>query len=99
MIQRVFGIIIGGCVTFLLLLLFDDGRIISDEITGFLTAVAIGAVVNALWPVIWRLTMARRAQVEQDEIVRAEVQRQVAAQQHTETERRRVDLGPSPLDE
>ena len=99
MIQRLIGIIVGGAVTFLLLILFDDGRIISDEIAGFLTAVVIGALINAFWPVIWRLILARRARAEHDAAMRTEVQRQVAARQELETERRTVDPAPSPRDE
>ena len=107
MIQRLVGIVIGGCVTFLLLILFDDGRIISDQLIGFLTAVVIGALVNAFWPLIWRLIVARRAQAHRDEIVRTEVERQVATrqrdpeldQQEAETPRQTRDFGQSPLDE
>ena len=107
MIQRLVGIVIGGCVTFLLLILFDDGRILSEQYVGFLTAVVIGGLVNAFWPLIWRLMMARRARVRHDEAVRAEAQRQVDARQRErqpeegdgETPRRTLDLGPSPLDE
>lgn len=107
MVQRLVGIVIGGCVTFLLLILFDDGRIISDQLIGFLTAVVIGALVNAFWPLIWRMIVARRARARHDEAVRTEVQRQVATRQHDPEDdqqgavapRRTLDLGPSPLDE
>jgi hypothetical protein len=40
--QRLVGIIFGAIVAFLLLLLFHNGRLISDERSGFLIAVAAG---------------------------------------------------------
>ena len=80
MIQRLIGVIVGGIVTFLLLLLFHNGRIISDEWTGFLVSVVVGAVVNLFWPLIWSTVMARRNRDYEQSRVRAEVQLQVDAQ-------------------
>jgi mannitol-specific phosphotransferase system IIBC component len=86
MLDRLLGTVIGGFVTFLLLLLFQDGRIISDRTTGFIAAVAIGAVVNLLWPLIMALWISRRAKGRRNELVQAEVQRQLASQQPPENE-------------
>jgi hypothetical protein len=86
MVDRLVGIVVGGLVTFLLLLLFDDGRIISDQLTGFVVAVAIGAIVNLLWPLIMSIWISRRAKGRRDELVQAEVQRQLAAKQAQEQE-------------
>lgn len=80
MIERLFSIVVGALVTFLLLLLFHNGRLISNEISGFATAVAIGAVINLLWPFIWGQVSARRAQQRRTESIQDEVQRQVTAQ-------------------
>ena len=71
MIDRLFGIIVGGIVAFLLLLLFDDGRIISDQTTGFAVAVGIGAAA---------ILISRRAKGRRNELVQAEVQRQLSTQ-------------------
>jgi len=83
-IQRLVSIIVGGIVTFLLLLLFHNGRIISNETTGYLFAVAIGALVNLFWPLIWSTFITRRARERRQASVRAEVQRQVDAQRTVE---------------
>ena len=80
MIQRFIGVVVGGIVTFLLLLLFDDGRIVGEEFTGYLLAVVIGALVNLFWPFMWGSYMERRTRQRYDSNVRAEVQRQVEAQ-------------------
>ena len=77
MIQRLLGVITGGIVTFLLLWLFDDGRVISGEKSGWLVAIVIGALANLLWPMIWGIYIGRRAQERQDRSVRAEVERQL----------------------
>ncbi|HET7056240.1 MAG TPA: hypothetical protein VFI12_07235, partial [Thermomicrobiales bacterium] len=61
MIQRVISTIVGAVVTFLLLLLFHNGRIISNETTGYLVAVIIGALITLFWPLIWGTYMGRRA--------------------------------------
>lgn len=86
MLQRLVGIIVGGVVTFLLLLLFHNGRIISDEWTGFLVAVIGGALVNLCWPLIWSAFIARRNRDYQQSRVRAEVERQVDARRAAETQ-------------
>ncbi len=86
MIQRFVGVVVGGIATFLLLLLFDDGRIVGDEFTGYLAAVVIGALLNLFWPVIWGAFMARRSRERYDATVRAEVQRQVEAQRAPQEE-------------
>jgi hypothetical protein len=80
MIQRVVSIIVGGIVAFLLLLLFDDGRIVGEETTGYALAVVIGALVNLLWPLIWSSFKSRRARTYHESNMRAEVQRQIEAE-------------------
>jgi hypothetical protein len=80
MIQRLVGVLTGGIVTFLLLWLFDDGRIVSEEKSGWLLAIVIGALVNLFWPLIWGTYAGRRAYARRDDAVRMEVQRQVEAQ-------------------
>ena len=84
MFQRLVGIIFGAIVAFLLLLLFHNGRLISEERSGFLIAVAAGAVANMLWPLIWAGLIARRSRVNRQATVEAEVQRQVNTQRSTE---------------
>jgi uncharacterized membrane protein YgaE (UPF0421/DUF939 family) len=86
MIQRVIGTIVGAIVTFLLLLLFHNGRIISNETTGFLVSVVIGALVNLFWPLIWGTYMGRRARDAQQATFRAQVQREVQAQRTADTQ-------------
>ena len=80
MIQRVVSIIVGAFVAFLLLLLFDDGRIVGEETTGYGLAVVIGALVNLLWPWFWTSTSARRERQRRDAVMRTEVQRQLEAE-------------------
>jgi hypothetical protein len=80
MIQRLLGLLTGGIVTFLLLWLFDDGRIVSNEKSGWLLAIALGALANLMWPFIWGLFIARRVRHRRDEEMRSEVQRQVESQ-------------------
>lgn len=79
MLDRLLGIVNGAIVTFLLLLLFDDGRIISNQTTGFAVAIAIGAVVNLTWPIVMSLWISKRAKGRRDELVKIEVQRQLSA--------------------
>ena len=84
MFQRLVGIVFGAIVAFLLLLLFHNGRLISEERSGFLIAVAAGAVANMLWPLIWAGLVARRNRGKRQATVQAEVQRQVTAQRPAE---------------
>ena len=86
MIQRVISTIVGAIVTFLLLLLFHNGRIISNETTGFLVAVVIGALITLFWPLIWGTYMGRRARDAQQATFRTQVQREVQAQRAAETD-------------
>jgi hypothetical protein len=86
MIQRFVGVVVGGIVTFLLLWLFDDGRVVGEEMTGYLVAIVIGALVNLFWPAIWGMFIARRTQDRYDARVRTEVQRQVESQRPPEDE-------------
>jgi hypothetical protein len=86
MIQRVISTIVGAVVTFLLLLLFHNGRIISNETTGFLVSVVIGALVTLFWPLIWGTYMGRRARDAQQATFRTQVQREVEAQRVADTQ-------------
>jgi hypothetical protein len=80
MIQRLISTIVGAVVTFLLLLLFHNGRIISNETTGYLVAVVIGGLITLFWPLIWSTYMGRRARDAQQATFRSQVQREVEAQ-------------------
>jgi 4-amino-4-deoxy-L-arabinose transferase-like glycosyltransferase len=86
MIQRFVSIVIGALVTFLLLLLFHNGRIISDEITGFLVSVVVGALVALFWPLIWSTSMARRTRERREAAMRVEVQRQLESERPVDVE-------------
>jgi hypothetical protein len=77
-IQRLASTIVGGLVTFLLLLLFHNGRLISNETTG--------AVVSLFWPWIWSRFMDRRRQQARQQAVRVEVARQVDEHRAVESE-------------
>jgi hypothetical protein len=79
-VHHYIGVILGAIVTYLLLLLFQDGRIISDQTTGFTVAVVIGAIVAAFWPWAIGFWLVRRHRSRQEERVQAEVARQVAEQ-------------------
>jgi hypothetical protein len=82
MISRLLGALTGGIVTFLLLWLFDNGRIVSSEKTGWLIAIAIGLVANALWPFFWGIYFGRKARNRRDEQIQSEVQRQLDAERN-----------------
>jgi Na+/melibiose symporter-like transporter len=86
MIQRFVSIVVGAIVTFLLLLLFHNGRIISDETTGYLVAVVVGAVVNLLWPFFWSTTSERRSRDRREAAMRVEVQRQLESERPVQVE-------------
>ena len=86
MIQRVISTIVGAVVTFLLLLLFHNGRIISNETTGFFVAVLVGALITLFWPLIWGTYMGRRARDARQATFRSQVQREVQAQRAADTQ-------------
>lgn len=80
MLQRTIGVIVGGIVTFLLLLLFngpDGPRIVSDATQGYLVAAALGALASWAWPVVIGWWLARRHRAKQEQRVSDEVERQV----------------------
>jgi hypothetical protein len=81
--QRIIGIVLGAVVTYLLLLLFQGGRIISDQNTGFLVAVVAGAIMSWLWPIVIGWWLVKRHRERQEERVQEEVARQIAEQQKT----------------
>ena len=81
MIRRILAIVIGGAVTFALLILFDGGnRIITDRNTAYLVAVVLGGVANFFWPVILGWRAARRVKERRDDEIQREVEKQVAQQ-------------------
>jgi hypothetical protein len=77
MIQRILGIIVGGVVTFLLLILFQGGRIVADTNTGYIVALVVGAVATFLWPIVVGYWTERRRRQKVEEEIEAEVQRQL----------------------
>jgi hypothetical protein len=81
--QRIIGIILGAILTYLLLLLFQGGRIISDQNTGFLVAVVAGALMSWLWPIVIAWWLVRRHRERQEDRVQEEVARQLAEQSKT----------------
>jgi hypothetical protein len=78
--QHIIGISLGALVSYVLLLLFDGGRIISDTNTAYLTAVIAGAIVAGLWPWLIGMWLVRRHRGKQEAQVQAEVAKQVQAQ-------------------
>jgi hypothetical protein len=87
LIERLLGFLVGGVVTFLLLWLFDDGRIISDEKMGWLVAIVIGILANVFHPLIWGIYRRRRTHERQDRLVRSEVERQLESERVVEADR------------
>ena len=85
MLQRFFGVSIGGLVTFLLLSFFirGDGTfwLVGDETQAYIWAIIIGAVVSFFWPIVIAWFLVRRHRQKQQNEVQAEVQRQMAEQQ------------------
>jgi hypothetical protein len=79
--QRLIGVVLGGVVTFVLLLLLigpDGTRIVGDETQAYLVAVLVGAIVSWAWPVVIAWYLIRRRRGKQQERIEAEVQRQIA---------------------
>jgi len=78
--QRFIGVVLGGAVTFLLLVMFAGTTIdiVSDRNTGFLIAVVVGGIVSWLWPWVIGMVLVRRARQRQQDKIQAEVARQVA---------------------
>ena len=81
MLHRFIGIALGGLVTFVLLLLFVGGRLITDTNSAYLAAIVIGGLVAFFWPIAIAFWAARRVKARRDSEMQAEVQRQVDAQQ------------------
>ena len=80
MLHRILGLAVGGIVTFLLLLLFQGGRIVSDTNTGYVVAILIGQVAAFFWPIVIAWWAARRVKERRESQIQAEVERQVNAQ-------------------
>ena len=74
--HHVIGAVIGGIVTYFLLVILVPGPTYSQ----FLPAVAIGAIVTMIWPWFIGFMLARRVKNKRDEKMQAEVERQVSEQ-------------------
>jgi uncharacterized membrane protein (DUF485 family) len=87
--QRFIGVVLGGAVTFVLLVMFAGTtvNIVSDRNTGFLIAVVVGGIVSWLWPWIIGMILVRRARGRQQDRMQDEVQRQVAAEREKDAQR------------
>ena len=78
--QHIIGLSLGAIVSYVLLLSFELGRIISDTNTAYLAAVIAGAVVAGLWPWLIGMWLVLRHRAKQESRVQEEVAKQVAAQ-------------------
>ena len=87
--QRFIGVVLGGAVTFVLLVMFAGTtvQIVSDRNTGFLIAVVVGGIVSWLWPWIIGMIFVRRARGRQQDKMHDEVQRQVAEEKAKDAQR------------
>lgn len=87
--QRFIGVVLGGAVTFVLLVMFAGTtvNIVSDRNTGFLIAVVVGGIVSWMWPWIIGIILVRRARGRQQDRMQDEVQRQVAAEREKDAQR------------
>ena len=87
--QRFIGVVLGGAVTFVLLVMFAGTtvQIVSDRNTGYLIAVVVGGIVSWLWPWIIGMILVRRARGRQQDRMQDEVQRQVAAEKAKDAQR------------
>jgi uncharacterized membrane protein (DUF485 family) len=87
--QRFIGVVLGGAVTFVLLVMFAGTtvNIVSDRNTGFLVAVVVGGIVSWLWPWVIGMILVRRARGRQQDRMQDEVQRQVAAEREKDAQR------------
>ena len=87
--QRFIGVVLGGAVTFVLLVMFAGTtvNIVSDRNTGFLIAVVVGGIVSWMWPWIIGIILVRRARGRQQGRMQDEVQRQVAAEREKDAQR------------
>lgn len=87
--QRFIGVVLGGAVTFVLLVMFAGTtvNIVSDRNTGFLIAVVVGGIVSWLWPWVIGMILVRRARGRQQDKMHDEVQRQVAEEKAKDAQR------------
>ena len=87
--QRFIGVVLGGAVTFVLLVMFAGTtvNIVSDRNTGFLIAVVVGGIVSWMWPWVIGMILVRRARGRQQDRMQDEVQRQVAAEREKDAQR------------
>jgi hypothetical protein len=87
--QRFIGVVLGGIVTFVLLLVFagETINIVSDRNTGYLIAVVLGGIVSWLWPWVIGFFLVRRARNRQQDKIHDEVERQMAEEKAKAAER------------
>ncbi len=78
--QHFIGVVLGALASFILLMLFNGPRIVTDATQGYLIAVVVGAVVSLAWPWVIGLILVRRARDRQQDRIEKEVERQVAEQ-------------------
>ena len=64
-----------GIVTFLMLIILNPTDA-ADPNSEYLTAVVVGALASAVWPLIWLLMIRRRRQNKMDQQVAEEVAKQ-----------------------
>ena len=75
MIERGLSIVAGALVTFLMLIILNPTDA-ADPNSEYLTAVVVGALASAVWPLIWLLMIRRRRQNKMDQQVAEEVAKQ-----------------------
>jgi hypothetical protein len=75
MIERGLSIVTGALVTFLMLIILNPTDA-ADPNSEYLTAVVVGALASAVWPLIWLLMIRRRRQNKMDQQVAEEVAKQ-----------------------
>jgi hypothetical protein len=87
--QRFIGVVLGGAVTFVLLVMFAGTtiNIVSDRNTGYLIAVVLGGIVSWLWPWVIGFFLVRRARNRQQAKVHDEVERQMAEEKAKDAQR------------
>jgi cell shape-determining protein MreD len=76
MIERGLSIVTGALVTYIMLLVLSP----EGAQDYWLTAVVVGALASAIWPLIWLLMIRRRRQNKMDKQVAEEVAKQTGGQ-------------------
>ena len=75
--QRTIGVVLGGLVTYLILVLLDATS--TDASAKYGMAVVVGGLVSWLWPWVIGFFLLRRAKERRDRKIAEEVDKQVAA--------------------